>query len=100
MNDRMGYKKYMKRENPASLTKSLQEVNSEGQYLHVQARGFWDKKFFTLKNAPVSPSELRQRLGLSHKSLQLVNDMLGKYIKYRFKLAFVIIKFEITTYFQ
>ena len=25
----------MWRENPASLAKSLQEVNSEGQYLHV-----------------------------------------------------------------
>ena len=29
----------MWRENPASLAKSLQEVNSEGQYLHVRAEG-------------------------------------------------------------
>ena len=29
--------------NPASLAKSLQEVNSEGQYLHVQAEGFGAK---------------------------------------------------------
>ena len=62
----------MKRENPASLAKSLQEVNSEGQYLHVQAKGFraknYRREFFTRKNAPVSPSELRQRLGLSKRS--------------------------------
>ena len=51
----------MWRENPASLAKSLQEVNSEGQYLHVRAE-------VTRKNAPVSPSELRQRLGLSKRS--------------------------------
>lgn len=43
LKDRMGYKKYIKRENPASLAKSLQEVNSEGQYLHVQAEGFGAK---------------------------------------------------------
>ena len=62
----------MKRENPASLAKSLQEVNSEGQYLHVRAEGFrvknYRREFFTRKNAPVSPSELRQRLGLSKRS--------------------------------
>ena len=34
----------MWRENPASLAKSLQEVNSEGQYLHVRAEGFNPKK--------------------------------------------------------
>lgn len=41
MKDRISYKKYIyERENPASLAKSLQEVNSEGQYLHVRAEGF------------------------------------------------------------
>lgn len=40
MKDRISYKNIYERENPASLAKSLQEVNSEGQYLHVRAEGF------------------------------------------------------------
>ena len=32
--------------NPASLAKSLQEGNSEGQYLHVRAEGFRAKILF------------------------------------------------------
>lgn len=58
--------------NVASLTKSHQEGNSEGEYLHVQAFGFRDIKFpaviFRPKNAPVLPSELRKGLGLGKRS--------------------------------
>lgn len=50
----------------------FREVNSEGEYLHVQASGFRDTKFpaviFRPKNAPVLPSELGKGPGLSKRS--------------------------------
>lgn len=52
----------MKRENPASLAKSLQEGNSEGQYLHVQARGFSGKKFSAIIIHPKKRSGIAVRV--------------------------------------
>ena len=56
----------------ASLAQSLQEDNSEDDTFHVQACGFrvknYQREFFTRKNAPVSPSELCKRSGLSKRS--------------------------------